>query len=732
MVGFFLDSLWTNTLQFKTNVWSLILVLLHSNFENSQILLLTKLLQKIIMSSSKLLNLRWFYLIFRGLTPILMFSIGGIILGEEAPKKIHFKKTSSGLDIYFGQKTVAEFSHTQTPLGRPFLCNIHTLDGIKVTRNYPITDKDQDDHPHHQGLFHTFSKLNGIDFWHMKGVAKHRLFTDSPESGNPATFTAESVYLDRDGKSPLLKETMRYAFHITDQGLLISVNAIIEAEADKVTIGSKEEGGLAVRVASDLRVQKGGKMIDNQGRDGGKAIWGKAARWVDNSGNKEGRWVGVTLFASHSDLGVYHWHARDYGLITANPFGPLNKAPDKILKKGEKLSFNYGLMVHSHQKASEYSPKRAEGTYLKNARSFSVSLKSMLRFDDEPLFNVWDEEVLTGQVVVAMDGSVLVLKNISSKTNDTRYISVKRSVDGGKTWAEEKKVGDMVKVDGDMSDDGRYPKNNWAGLGNVMVDEVTGDIMVFLTTLKTAQKLYRSTDHGKTWKIEDTTIRPGKDGWVPATNGACDPGVTIKFGSKKGRLLMPARVFPEYLNKGKGRKRFNDLYAMALYSDDRGKTWNSSAPFPIAGTGESGLVELKGGRIYHNSRTHIRSGNRRIAFSDDSGETWYGEHEDDELFDGPPDVYGCKAGLLRLPYKDKDILLFSSPGNRETRTDINVWVSYDGGQTWPVNKLIKTGPGNYTWMAAGRNGTPSEGMIYLLAGKDWMARFNLVWLLEKA
>ena len=661
-----------------------------------------------------------------------MFSIGGIILGEEAPKEIHFKKTSSGLDIYFGQKSVAEFSHTQTPLGRPFLCNIHTLDGIKVTRNYPITDKDQDDHPHHQGLFHTFSKLNGIDFWHMKGVAKHRLFTDSPESGNPATFTAESVYLDRDGKSPLLKETMRYAFHITDQGLLISVNAIIEAEADKVTIGSKEEGGLAVRVASDLRVQKGGKMIDNQGRDGGKAIWGKAARWVDNSGNKEGRWVGVTLFASHSDLGVYHWHARDYGLITANPFGPLNKAPDKILKKGEKLSFNYGLMVHSHQKASEYSPKRAEGTYLKNARSFSVSLKSMLRFDDEPLFNVWDEEVLTGQVVVAMDGSVLVLKNISSKTNDTRYISVKRSVDGGKTWAEEKKVGDMVKVDGDMSDDGRYPNNNWAGLGNVMVDEVTGDIMVFLTTLKTAQKLYRSTDHGKTWKIEDTTIRPGKDGWVPATNGACDPGVTIKFGSKKGRLLMPARVFPEYLNKGKGRKRFNDLYAMALYSDDRGKTWNSSAPFPIAGTGESGLVELKGGRIYHNSRTHIRSGNRRIAFSDDSGETWYGEHEDDELFDGPPDVYGCKAGLLRLPYKDKDILLFSSPGNRETRTDINVWLSYDGGQTWPVNKLIKTGPGNYTWMAAGRNGTPSEGMIYLLAGKDWMARFNLAWLLEKA
>ena len=349
----------------------------------------------------------------------------------------------------------------------------------------------------------------------------------------------------------------------------------------------------------------------------------------------------------------------------------------------------------------------------------------------KPFFQVWDEEVLTGQVVVAMDGTVLVLKGYNSGTDQSKYISVKRSQDGGKTWTEESKVGDMIEVDGDMSDDGRYPNNNWTGLGNVMVDEVNGDIMVFMTTLKTAQKLFRSKDHGKTWKVENTTIRPGKDGWMPATNGACDPGVTIKNGPKKGRLLMPARVFVEYLNKGKNRKRFNDLYAMALYSDDRGKSWNSSEPFPLKGTGESGLVELKDGTIYHNSRTHMRPGNRRIAYSHDAGETWVDEHEDDELFDGPPDIYGCKAGLLRLPYEGRDILLFSSPGNRSTRTDITVWVSFDGGKTWPVKRLIQKGPGNYTWMAAGRKGTSSEGMIYLLAGKDWMARFNLTWLLEK-
>ena len=36
------------------------------------------------------------------------------------------------------------------------------------------------------------------------------------------------------------------------------------------------------------------------------------------------------------------------------------------------------------------------------------------------------------------------------------------------------------------------------------------------------------------------------------------------------------------------------------------------------------------------------------------------------------------------------------------------------------------------WLAAGRNGTPSQDMIYLVAGKDWMARFNLAWILEKS
>ena len=348
---------------------------------------------------------------------------------------------------------------------------------------------------------------------------------------------------------------------------------------------------------------------------------------------------------------------------------------------------------------------------------------------DKPFFEIWDEEfVSTCSLGVAMDGTVLIFKEQREKG----IVDVKRSIDGGKTWGKPIEVGKRVKIDGDMSDDGRYkgPHVGWSQMGNHVVDENTGDIMVFATSLKAAQILYRSKDHGKTWKTEKTVIKPDVNGWMSNPNGACDPGVTLRYGKKKGRLLVTSRVMWGYYNKGKNRKYFNKHYSNAIYSDDGGKTWTPSEPFPLSGTGEAGLAELKDGRIYYNSRTHMRGGNRRIAHSTDGGETWKDEHEDDELFDGPPDVYGCKAALLRLRHDDRDILVFSSPGSRKTRTDITVWVSFDGGKTWPVNRLVRKGPGNYTWLTAGRKGTPSEGMIYLAAGKDWMARFNLAWIMK--
>ena len=152
--------------------------------------------------------------------------------------------------------------------------------------------------------------------------------------------------------------------------------------------------------------------------------------------------------------------------------------------------------------------------------------------------------------------------------------------------------------------------------------------------------------------------------------------------------------------------------------------------FPDPRGSEPGLLERKDGSIYYNARTHVRTGNKLVGNSFDGGETWVEGREDDELFDGPPDEYGCKGALACLREERGDVFLFSSPGRRDKRDDITVRVSFDGGQSWPVSRVVKEGPGNYTWMAVGRKGTPSEGYIYLLSNKDWMARFNLRWVEE--
>ena len=357
--------------------------------------------------------------------------------------------------------------------------------------------------------------------------------------------------------------------------------------------------------------------------------------------------------------------------------------------------------------------------------------------EQRPFYETWEEEVpVMGHLAVAMDGTVLVFKEERTR----KRVEVKRSEDGGGTWSEPVVVGARVSIGADMSDDGRYKGEHvgWSELGNVCVDETTGDIMVFAMGLAPSRTLYRSRDHGKTWQAEQTLIKPDRNGWL-ATTYCCDPGITLRHGKKKGRLLLPSQVFVgsvnedgsrTYLNKGQGRKYFAKRYSNALHSDDGGRTWTPSAPFPMLGGSEPGLLELEDGRIYYNSRTHVRPGNKLVGKSLDGGETWVEGREDDELFDGPPDVYGCKGALARLNHEGREILLFSSPGRKDRRDDITVRMSYDGGEHWPVRRLVKEGPGNYTWLTVGRDGTPSEGFIYLLSNKDWMARFNLAWVME--
>ena len=311
-------------------------------------------------------------------------------------------------------------------------------------------------------------------------------------------------------------------------------------------------------------------------------------------------------------------------------------------------------------------------------------------------------------VVVAMDGSVLALWN---------GVKVRRSEDGGQTWGEEIPVGK-----GHMG-------------GGVTVNERTGDIFAFVGVRHppTAETVYRSADHGKSWSAAEVEIKPDSKGHKPEMH-MNEHGITLRHGKHRGRLLRPAR----YYGKKNSRAEWPTHYTTAIYSDDDGKTWRTSEPFPAFGTGEATVAELSDGRIYYNSRRHWAPEGenplrRWTAWSDDGGASWKNLSICEALPDGPQDrSYGCMGGLVRLPVKGRDILLYSncdSPGGRKRGT---VWASFDGGKTWPLKRLVHEGGFAYSSLDAGRPGTQSAGWVYLLfeSGGAKMARFNLSWVLQ--
>jgi hypothetical protein len=120
-------------------------------------------------------------------------------------------------------------------------------------------------------------------------------------------------------------------------------------------------------------------------------------------------------------------------------------------------------------------------------------------------------------VVVALDGSVLAFWN---------GVVVRRSEDGGRTWGGDIRVG-----------------QGFMG-GGVTVDERNGDILAFVEAGHPPAPLtvYRSRDHGKTWRAQETVVRGNRIGNVPAMH-MNEHGITLRHGQHRGRLLRPSRWY---------------------------------------------------------------------------------------------------------------------------------------------------------------------------------------------
>ena len=248
------------------------------------------------------------------------------------------------------------FYHYSEKWDKPFLHPILSSSGEIVTRGWPVDPLpgDSNDHTWHRGLWYAHGDVNGVDFWREKG----RDQTGRMIPKNPPQMNGDRIIVDLDLVAPdgkrhgTVRQSLR--FHADRLARYIDLEITWIADAGMpMKFGDTEEGALGFRFTEDFREDRGGKMTNSEGATG-KPIWGKQARWTDYSVVRNRKPLGVTMMDSPSNPRYpTYWHARNYGLNSANPFGVRDFTGDKskdgslTLPEGGKAMFRYRVAVHN-------------------------------------------------------------------------------------------------------------------------------------------------------------------------------------------------------------------------------------------------------------------------------------------------------------------------------------------------------------------------------------------------
>jgi hypothetical protein len=172
---------------------------------------------------------------------------------------------------------------------------------------------------------------------------------------------------------PLLEEHRVMEFLPGANEYAIDFTIRLKALADTVVFGDTKEGMFAIRTADWIRENGGtGQYLASNGGTTAADIWGRRSEWVRLEGNRNGHKAGASIF--HHPASVNYptfWHARDYGLFSANPLGQSVfeagtgvKDPKQFrltLAKGEEALFRFRVIVYEGSKSSEEIQRAFDG-----------------------------------------------------------------------------------------------------------------------------------------------------------------------------------------------------------------------------------------------------------------------------------------------------------------------------------------------------------------------------------
>lgn len=273
---------------------------------------------------------------------------------------------------------VARYVFDDPKITRPYFCDLRSPEGVQVSRNHPpVAGADRMDHgDYHPGVWLAFGDLSGADNWRLKAAVRHVRFVEEPVRVPfvGMRFEVENEYLDSDG-AVVCRGRARHLIDRSPAGIVVAYDVTLTGDK-AFTLGDQEEMGLGIRVATPLRVEKGGpnpapegtgEIAADGGRRGSGEIWGQPAKWIDYRGSLDGQPAGMAIFCHPGNFRASRMHARDYGFVCANPFAlaafRAGEPSTVTVEPGESLRLRWAVLCHSGRELSDEQLDAAYESY---------------------------------------------------------------------------------------------------------------------------------------------------------------------------------------------------------------------------------------------------------------------------------------------------------------------------------------------------------------------------------
>jgi hypothetical protein len=287
-----------------------------------------------------------------------------------AQQNVEIERKDKQIEVTIGGKPFTTY-YFDPAVAKPYLMPLRSAQGTIVTRGFPVgnevppgSERDKSFEPHQRPLYFAHGNIDSLDFWGEEVFAKYfndhgkqdygkmvMEKIDEARGGDSGTIKAE-FSLQGPGGHVIGDETQAFTFRGDDHTRVIDCEFTVRATHGPLTFGDSKEGTFGIRVAKELNSPPA-HMVNSQGAEGEKAIWGKRAEWVDYDGKVEGEDVGIAVLDHPKSFRhPTTWHARGYGLFAANPFGlrDFTRDPNQdgswTIPERKSLTFRYRVVIH--------------------------------------------------------------------------------------------------------------------------------------------------------------------------------------------------------------------------------------------------------------------------------------------------------------------------------------------------------------------------------------------------